>query len=440
MTRTRSDLSIGVVFAPMALLAGLLLASTSAPAAPPTDEQIEQIGPAYKQLLAEHQTVTEEVRRAAADDAIGDLDFAALSLAQLESVMDGSDAYFYSSRRPELDARLARLGKDATRDGARALVLRLNCIEGKTVEEQHEVLRVMLDHPSLGAALADGELWLSFMNLAWWYERGAAAGLEPDLVELGRYIPPDAPMLGLLGAVDIFDTVASSNPTGYEQREPLRKAVIAALQRGLTYVDPKDPELQRWNFAHDIHGHLRWKIDRLESRATRGKLIDHPAPEIHFIWASDGHEWKRLSDLEGKIVVLDFWTTWCGPCIGSFPQMRELVARYEGYPVQVIGVTSIQGAHYGEGGRVITEGEPEKETSLMPSFMTEKGMTWPVVFAKKRVYHPDFDVDGIPHVTIIDAKGIVRVNGLHPYNDHEKELKAIDGLLREMGLDPPAGE
>lgn len=140
-------------------------------------------------------------------------------------------------------------------------------------------------------------------------------------------------------------------------------------------------------------------------------------------------------------VLVDFWATWCGPCIASFPNVRELQARYADYDVVVLGVTSVQGKHYPGGGAtpVDTDGEPEKEFDLMSQFMQDKDITWRTVFAKQDVFNPDYGVRGIPHVAIIDPKGIVRYRGLHPGTDLAAKVEKIDGLLRKASLrTPPA--
>src|SRR5699024_8478985 len=97
-------------------------------------------------------------------------------------------------------------------------------------------------------------------------------------------------------------------------------------------------------------------------------MIGKPAPELTFIWSSQP-DLKKLSDLKGKVVILDFWATWCGPCIATFPQIRELTEHYKSGEVGVLGVTSIQGHVSGlETARIDTRGDTQKEFSLIADF------------------------------------------------------------------------
>ena len=179
----------------------------------------------------------------------------------------------------------------------------------------------------------------------------------------------------------------------------------------------------------------------MNSRFALGTLIDRPAPELDFLFAHRSgadRELVSLADLRGKVVVVDFWATWCSPCIASFPHVRDLVSRYEGYDVEVIGVTSVQGRHHAPTGDVVeTSGDPEAEYALMREFMVQKNMTWTVAFAEQDVYNADYGVSGIPSVALIDAEGKVRYRGLHPTIDAERELELIDSLLREAGKPTP---
>jgi thiol-disulfide isomerase/thioredoxin len=176
------------------------------------------------------------------------------------------------------------------------------------------------------------------------------------------------------------------------------------------------------------------------AKATLAKLIGSPAPALNFNWSSqDGL--KTLADLKGRVVVLDFWATWCGPCLSSFPQVREHVAHFKGSPVTILGVTSIQGMVANlEPGRIDTKGDPARERSLMPAFMKAKEMTWPVVFSEEPVFNPDYGVQGIPFIAIIAPDGTVRHAGLNPHDPSADITGKVTALLKEFKLPLPGAK
>lgn len=178
-------------------------------------------------------------------------------------------------------------------------------------------------------------------------------------------------------------------------------------------------------------------IERLDQTAAAQKaktgVVGKPAPALDFTW-STREGLKSLADLKGKVVVIDFWATWCGPCISSFPQVRELAAHYEGLDVVVLGVTSIQGfvANLGAS-RIDTKGDPKREMALMHDFIKAKNVTWPIVFSEQPVFNEAYGVSGIPHMAIVAPDGTVRHNGLHPASPHAEKVEKIDALLKEFG-------
>jgi thiol-disulfide isomerase/thioredoxin len=179
-------------------------------------------------------------------------------------------------------------------------------------------------------------------------------------------------------------------------------------------------------------------IGRVQAgRLKQAALIGQEAPELHFTW-STREGLKTLSDLRGQVVVLDFWATWCGPCIRSFPEVRDHVAHFANSPVTFLGVTSLQGRVSNlEAKPIDTKDNPAKEWELMPAFIAKHGMTWDVAFSEEKVYNPDYAITGIPYVAIIAPDGTVRHTGLHPADTSADIAYKIADILEEFGLPTP---
>jgi thiol-disulfide isomerase/thioredoxin len=404
-------------------------------AEPPPDERVEAIFDAAEEYYREHRRDFDEGAFAVfAETLVVDLDIESMTasqLARLHWVIGVVPA-----RRGEALGRLDRLAAGNTVDGYVAAVTAARMSLSPPADDRVGPVRRALAHGAMRRALerdALGTIML-LQDLVSKDESGAvAASVADELVgvraRLDASLPPQAMTMArayFRAVVHAGDAVAPATRESIRAR--LAELTRAAIDRARADGSLPPGELD-W---------LRKDADLLAGAFARGRLIDHAAPELNIAWTSADGDVATLADLKGRVVVLDFWATWCGPCLAAFPGLRALQARYEGYDVVILGVTSLQGRHYGGGDPIDTSDAPEREYELMAGFMVRKDMTWDVAFSAQDVFNPDFGVQGIPHLAIIDAAGVVRFNGLPP--DDPGKTEKIDSLLREAGLRVPADD
>lgn len=290
-----------------------------------------------------------------------------------------------------------------------------------------ETLDEILEHPALPEAIRSGQLLTPFLAISL-ADPAALQNRASTIIGLSAYLPAGPVSAEQATAAGRYWQVVSG-VTPSSEAETL-KAVRSAVARVLRNADTEGA-------SPEIVSALREQAAQIDGAFARGELLDHPAPAVDFLWSSGNAGPERLDDLKGKVVVIDFWATWCGPCIRSFPEMAKLTAYYADYEVVVLGMTAPQGRHHGADGTVTTTGnDREREFALMDEFIAEKGITWPIAFSERSVW-TEFGITGIPHVAIIDADGIVRYRGIHPMEPFEAKTVRINALLRAAGLDAP---
>jgi thiol-disulfide isomerase/thioredoxin len=167
---------------------------------------------------------------------------------------------------------------------------------------------------------------------------------------------------------------------------------------------------------------------------VRAELIGKEAPDFELSNFFNS-EPVTLKDLRGKVVMVDFWANWCGPCKAAFPNMAELYAEYKDKGFVILGVTSLQG-YFADGD--VREGmqkrdlPAERELELTKDFIAKHKMTWPVAFSSRGCFDPAYGIQGIPTFAVIDKQGKVRLLQVGSGPESEAKLKAlIPQLLAE---------
>jgi peroxiredoxin/Tfp pilus assembly protein PilF len=140
------------------------------------------------------------------------------------------------------------------------------------------------------------------------------------------------------------------------------------------------------------------------------KMIENPrrareafAPDFSFVTAEGEH--ITLEDLRGKVVVLDFWGTWCPPCVASLPALRSLHKRYtKESSFMLIGISS------------------DRDEEVWKEFTAKEKMVWPQYRDRDRKIQAAFRVNAFPTYIIIDHEGIVRYRSSGMSWEHSADL------------------
>ncbi len=136
---------------------------------------------------------------------------------------------------------------------------------------------------------------------------------------------------------------------------------------------------------------------------TRMTLEGSVAP---MITAERSHgDFKGLESMRGKVVIVDFFAHWCGPCIASFPDMEQMYGDLHSKGLEVVSVTTYYGYYKGEGmpGRTM---DKDTEFAKMAEFKSEHKMPWSVVLGD-RSNMEEYGVNAIPTAILIDRKGVI---------------------------------
>ncbi len=122
----------------------------------------------------------------------------------------------------------------------------------------------------------------------------------------------------------------------------------------------------------------------------------------------------KSEDMKGKVVVVDFYATWCGPCMAAIPHNNELLKKYKSKGLVIVGVCTSK------------RGQDKMEQTVK-----DKGIEYPTARDPDLKSQEAWAVRYYPTYAVVDRKGIVRIIGLQPGN--------VEKVLEKLLDEPAAG-
>lgn len=157
-----------------------------------------------------------------------------------------------------------------------------------------------------------------------------------------------------------------------------------------------------------INDHITWKNEQEElvQRLANKSLHNLTTTAIN------GSSWS-FSNHVGKVILVDFWATWCGPCVQAMPEMKKIYDKYSSYEDFIMVGVSL-----------------DEDAEELLGYCTSNSILWTQLFEDDMVWSNSvaqvFEVDGIPSVGIVDRSGNIIAANLHGREIYRK----LDEVLK----------
>lgn len=291
--------------------------------------------------------------------------------------------------------RAARVAKQGDAEQARSLVEPYYTQTKSTVEENPDDARAIRSFVSVLKHRVAVEEAIEGGN-----PKGAQGELSTYLARAAEARPQAAGSIYISESMGQLSVLARTAPEEAEQ----------LLNELKEYRDGAGSEVK---VTAQMDQHLAQIERMIEQTKKMNAMLGQDAPysaDVFDGWVNGTA--LSAEDLKGKVVLLDFFAVWCGPCIMTFPHLRDWHDEYADDGLVIIGITRYH--QYGwddEASRPKREAgiTPENERSAMEKFVAFHELRHPVAFDPEAETMQEYMVSGIPHVALIDRAGKLKM-------------------------------